>query len=197
MTGFLRITYGPMYSNKSLTLLEEVDNFITFNQIHKDYNPKILIINSAQDTRKQLKQISGLSIHNKYKNYDFPSYIESLNIKNLKEIKDDTIKKYDYIAIDESQFFSNLKDFIDICLKLKKYVHCAGLISDSEKKPFGEIYLLIPYADEVIQLKAICSQCKILYKNAVFTKWIGNKKKINQTEIGAVDKYIPVCGKHF
>lgn len=197
MVGFLEITFGCMYVGKTSHLIEAINNFITFNQIQKKYNPKILIINSKKDNRVELKQIKNLTTHNKFKNYEFPSFVESRKVLKLNEIVEDDIKKYDYIAIDESQFFDDLKIFVDKCLSLNKYIHCAGLLADSKKKTFGELYLLIPYADEVNQLKAICSQCKYWYKNAVFTKWIGDDEKNNQTVIGSSGKYIPVCGKHY
>ena len=197
MVGFLEVTYGCMFSEKTSFLIQKIDNFITFNEIHKSYIPKILIINSDKDTRSELKQITNLTTHNKYKNYTFPISVENLSLDNLSEIKDDFLIKFDYIAIDEAQFFDGLKVFVDKCLALGKYVHCAGLIADSEKNIFGEIYLLIPYADEVNQLKAYCVECRYWYKNAVFTKWVGDGEKKSKIEIGASGKYIPVCGKHY
>lgn len=197
MVGFLKVTFGPMFSNKTSGLCEEINNYIIFNQIHKNCHPKVLIINSKKDTRDELKKNNNLTTHNKYKTYEFPSNVESKKVLNLKEINDEEIKKYDYLAIDESQFFDDLKFFVDKCLFFNKYIHCSGLIADTEKKPFGQLYLIIPYADEVIQLKAFCKDCNSQYKNAVFTKWVGKKEKINQTEIGATGKYIPVCGEHY
>jgi thymidine kinase len=195
--SFLEITYGPMFSSKTQTLLEKINNFITFNEIHKSYIPKILIINSDKDTRSELKQVSNLTTHNKYKDYTFPISVENLSLNNLSKLENDFLDKFDYIAIDEAQFFEGLKAFVDKCLVLGKYIHCAGLIADSEKKTFGEMYLLIPYADEVNQLKAFCVECRYWYKNAVFTKWVGEEEKKSKIEIGANGKYIPVCGKHY
>ena len=197
MVGFLEVTFGCMYSGKSQTLLNAINNYLIFNQVHKNYQPKILIINSKKDTRNQLKQINNLTTHNKYKTYEFPNTVESIKILKLSSIDEDEIKKYDYLAIDEAQFFEDLKIFVDKCLSLNKYVHCSGLLADSEKNTFGQLYLLIPYADEVTQLKAFCKECKNWYKTAVFTKWVGEKEKNIQTDIGSVGKYISVCGKHY
>lgn len=196
MVGFLKITFGCMFSSKTQTLLAAVTNFITFNEIHKSQNPRVLIINSVKDNRK-INKNGNLTTHNKYKEYTFPSCVENVSLENLNDLSEDFIKKFDYIAIDEAQFFSDLKSFVDKCLLLNKYIHCAGLIADSEKKPFGDLYLLIPYADEVTQLKAFCKECRYWYKNAVFTKWISSEKKESQTNIGAEGKYVPVCGKHY
>jgi thymidine kinase len=197
MVGFLEVTFGPMFASKTSQLLSSINNYITFNQIHKKYHPKVLIINSKKDTRDELRQINNLTTHNKYKTYEFPSSVESRKVYNLSEISVDEIKKYDYLAVDEAQFFEDLKIFVDNCSSLDTYIHCSGLIADSEKKPFGQLYLLIPYADEVTQLKAFCTECRDWHKNAVFTKWVGEKEKSKQTEVGASGKYIPVCGKHY
>lgn len=197
MVGFLEVTFGPMFASKTSNLLSSINNYITFNQIHNNCRPKVLIINSKKDTRDELKQINNLTIHNNYKTYEFPSNVESRKVLNLKEISIDEIKKYEYLAIDEAQFFDDLKIFVDNCLELGKYIYCSGLLADSEKKPFGQLYLLIPYADEVTQHKAFCTECRDWHKNAVFTKWVGQKGKSKQTEVGASGKYIPVCGKHY
>lgn len=196
MSGYLEITYGPMFAGKTSHLIEKVNNFITFNEIHKNKIPKVLIINSKKDTRN-LKQIKNLTTHNKYQDYQFPQNVENISVDNLSEIEKEKIKIYDYLAIDESQFFKDLKEFVDTCLILGKYIHCAGLISDSDKKPFGQLYLLVPYADEVKQIKAYCAQCRYWHKNAVFTKWVGECKKTSSVEVGASGKYVPVCGKHY
>ena len=196
MVGYLEITYGPMFAGKTSHLIERVNNFITFNEIHKNKTPKVLIINSKKDIR-DLKQIKNLTTHNKYQDYHFPDCVESFSVENLCDIEEDNLKKYDYLAIDESQFFKDLKEFVDKCLKIDKYIHCTGLLSDSDKKPFGQLYLLIPYADEVKQIKAFCTHCRYWHKNAVFTKCIGTNKKNQCIEIGAEGKYIPVCGKHY
>lgn len=194
--GFLEITFGAMYSGKSGILLEKINNYITFNTINKSNN-KILIINSIKDNREELNNIGNISTHNKYKNYNFPSYVESIKVDKLSDINEDDLKKYSYLAIDESQFFEDLKVFVMKYLKLDKYIHCAGLIADSEKNKFGQLSELFIYADEINHLKAFCVYCKSWHKNAVFTKWVGEKEKKNKIEIGAVGKYIPVCGEHY
>jgi thymidine kinase len=195
--GFLEITFGPMYSGKSGTLLKKINNFITLNEIQKNDKKNILIINSSKDTREELKIVKDLSTHEKYKNYDFPDYVKSIKINKLNDISDDELKKYTYLAIDESQFFDDLKGFVIKCLKLNKYIHCTGLIADSEKNQFGQLSELFIYADEINHLKAFCVYCKTWNKTASFTKWVGDEEKINKIEIGATDKYIPVCGKHY
>lgn len=196
MPGFLEITYGPMFAGKTSHLIEKIYNFISFNQVHKNKNPKILIINSTLDNR-ELNKIKNLTIHNNYKKDFLPSYVEHISVKNLLDLDDKKIEKYNYIAIDESQFFEDLDTFVHKNLALDKYIHLCGLIADSDKKPFGKLLDLIPYADEVYNLKAFCVYCRYWQKTAVFTKWIGEDVKKDKITIGGKGKYIPVCGKHY
>lgn len=196
MVGFLEITYGPMFAGKTSHLIDKIYNFITFNQIHKNKNPKILIINSLEDSRN-LNKIKNLTTHNTYKKDVFPSYVENVSVDRLDSLKEDYLEKYNYIAIDEAQFFVDLDTFVEKYLAKDKYIHCCGLVADSDKKIFGKLNSLIPLADEVTQLKAFCVYCRYWYKNAVFTKWVGEESKKNTIEIGGKGKYVSVCGKHY
>jgi thymidine kinase len=68
-----------------------------------------------------------------------------------------------------------------------------GLDGTYERKPFGKITNLIPLAETVVKLKAICSVC---FKDASFTKRI-NSKETKDVDVGGKDKYISVCREHF
>jgi len=195
MTGFLEITFGPMFSGKTTSLLEKINNYITYSNIKKN-DIRILIINSSLDTRNS-------------ENYDLSTHMSSLkrslksgNVRSIKtkklcDIDSEFLKQFNYIAIDESQFFEDLEAFVKFWLKKDKYIHCAGLIADSDKNNFGHLYKLFSIADNIEQLKAYCVHCNSYTKNAVFTKWINSKNKKSPVEIGGSNNYIPVCGKHY
>lgn len=194
MVGFLKISYGCMFSGKTTHLVENILNYINLNEL-KNKKVKILIINSKKDIRKNLKQISNLSTHDKLKNYNFPEYLEFVKVNKLNDIEKKFLEGFDYVAIDECQFFDDLKENVNYLLKNDKYVHCAGLMSDSDKNLFGQLYLLIPLADKVNQLKAHCLECDSVYKTGIFTKFIG-KDKLGIIHIGDKD-YTAVCRKHY
>ena len=65
---------------------------------------------------------------------------------------------------------------------LSYYILCSSL------QPFGNILNLVPLAESVVKLKAVCMVC---YKDAAFTKRLGTEKAIEV--IGGVDKYMAVC----
>ena len=121
--------------------------------------------------------------------------IDCSSVKKLEDIKTDQYTKCKYIIIDEAQFFEDLYDFVTVAVDInQKHVIIVGLNGDSNRENFGEIYKLYPLADKIDLLTALCSICKDGTK-AIFSKKIVENNK--QTDIGSVDKYIPVCRKHF
>ncbi len=60
---------------------------------------------------------------------------------------------YDTVLVDEAQFFTSLEGVED----LAPNVVVAGLSGDYLRKPFGKILELIPKADNVTFLAAVCS----------------------------------------
>lgn len=195
MVGFLDITFGPMFSGKTTSLMEKINNYITYTNIKKLDN-KILIINSTMDTRKS--EGFDLSTHmSSLKRKLTSTNVKSIKVKKLCDIDADYLTYFKYIAIDEAQFFDDLEPFVRFWLKKDKYIHCSGLIADSDKNNFGHLYKLFCLADNIEQLKAYCVNCNSYTKNAVFTKWINSKNKKSPLEIGGSNNYIPVCGKHY
>ncbi len=65
-----------------------------------------------------------------------------------------------------------------------------GLDGDSDRNNFGHIHKLIPLADDIMKLKALCSVCND-GTPGIFSKKISNSS--NQIDIGSTDKYIAVC----
>lgn len=196
MTGFLDITFGPMFSGKTTALLEKINNYITYTSI-KNTETKILVINSTLDNRTT-ETSNDLTTHKSSLKRNLKSgCVKSIKTKRLCDIDSEFLRHFKYIAIDESQFFDDLEPFVKFWLKKDKYIHCVGLIADSEKNIFGHLLKLFPLADNIEQLKAYCIHCNSYIKNAVFTKWISSKNKKSPVEIGGSDNYIPVCGKHY
>ena len=69
----------------------------------------------------------------------------------------------------------------------------AALDATYERKPFGNILELLPFAETVQKLSAVCLGCQ---DEAHFTYKHANKGgEIN--DIGGIDKYIPVCRSCF
>ncbi len=63
----------------------------------------------------------------------------------------------DVVCIDEIQFIKNAEMCEYIATTLDKIVIVSGLNSDYKKRPFEEIMKLIPVADSITKLSAVCS----------------------------------------
>lgn len=57
-----------------------------------------------------------------------------------------------------------------------------------QRTGFGEILKLVPLAESVVKLQAVCMKC---FSNASFTKRTSNEKTVEV--IGGSDKYMSVC----
>lgn len=64
----------------------------------------------------------------------------------------------------------------------------AALDATFERKKFGNIINLLPLAESVVKLSAVCVHC---YREAAFTKRIVDSKEVEL--IGGSDVYQPVC----
>lgn len=131
---------------------------------------KTLILNHALDTR------TGESVRTH----------DGVEVRALKctELPDlDT--QYDTVLVDEGQFFESL----DGVERLAPRVVVAGLSGDYMRRPFGKILNLIPKADKVVFLKAVCA-CG---DAAPFTKRNGGGFDL----VNVNCSYTPVCGKCF
>lgn len=190
----LTVFFGPMFSGKTTKLLEELTRYIDVT------DEKCLLINHSFDDRDF--SIGDVSSHN--------SSFKGVS-KKIDTIKSGTLKlvdvsRYNIVGIDEAQFFNDLEETVKNWVSSGKNIVVSGLISDAFMNPFGKLYCLIPCADKVVQVHSICKECLKDYKElltpdtlnsmkAPFTKRICGGE--NQIEVGAADKYIPVCRKHF
>ena len=75
----------------------------------------------------------------------------------------------------------------------QKTIIVAGLDGDYKQEPFGDILKLIPHAERVKKLSALCLKCND-GTPASFTKRIISSKL--QTLVGSSESYIAVCRKH-
>ena len=95
---------------------------------------------------------------------------------------------YDVIGVDEGQFFSEIVEFCEALANKDKIVLVSALDGTFERKPFGNILNLIPLAEKVTKLCAVCVYCT---SEAAFTKRIVESKEIEL--IGGAEMYKPVC----
>ena len=176
--GSIELIIGCMFAGKSYELIRRYTRYKTIQK-------KVLVINHEKDTRYGKNKVCS---HN-------GDEINCVSVgKLIKIVKDSIMNAYDIIIIDEAQFFP---DLIESCLYLAetqgKHVIVAGLSGDSDRRPFGDICKLIPYANDITFLKAYCILCND-GTPATFTLRT-NKKSTDQLFVGSSESYQAVCRK--
>ena len=182
----LELIVGPMFAGKSSAVLQRIRRA-------KVIGHKVFIVTSILDTRYNT---SGAAI----KTHDQEGITATgLGVNELKEIlKLATFHQATMIVIEEAQFFNGLYDIVKLVVEAyAKNVVVVGLDGDSDRKPFGEILQLIPLADTVTKLSALCKRCNDGTEGH-FTALVADKgEKTQQIYVGGADKYLPMCRRHY
>jgi len=111
-----------------------------------------------------------------------------MTTNTLNSVTDDVFASCDVIVIDEAQFFTGLLYFVVAATEQKhKSVYVIGLSGDYQRRAFGEVLAVIPYADKVTKLSAICA-CG---GEAHFTRRLN--PNAGQVIIGGAESYEAVC----
>ena len=104
----------------------------------------------------------------------------------------DLYKGFDVIGIDEGQFFPDLNEFCERAANEGKVVIVAALDGTFERKPFGAVCNLIPLAEHVEKLTAVC---RLTGGDASFSRRLGSETAVEL--IGGAEAYIPVSRRGF
>lgn len=179
----LEIILGCMYSGKSTEVMRRINRY-------KVLKKEVMIINNQLDTRYTDGLTGYIATHDKIKT----SCISAKILLTLVDTQ--SFREADVIIVEEAQFFGDLFEFVVNSIdKYNKYVIVSGLSGDSNKKPFGQIIDLIPHAEKITKLSALCLECND-GTEAHFSKRISNKSQ-NQVLVGSDGDYIAVCRRHF
>ena len=176
----LKIIIGPMCSGKTTCLLGILDGQIALGR-------KCLLVSHSSDKR------NPGDISKFYTNSGIISLngITHMRFSNVADIP----SGFDVVGIDESQFFDDIVEVMTL-IKGGTRVIVSGLSGDSNMERFGNTIDLIPKADSIIHLKALCVMCSKQTTGDVvapFTKRIA--KETSQKLIGGMESYMPTCRK--
>ena len=177
--GFLELVIGPMFSGKTLFLINK------FNELN-DKGENVLVINHNLDNRYSYTNIVA---------HNGKCMPISIMAEKLMDIKHDDYKNCKNILINEGQFFQDLSEFTKKLLNQNKNIYISGLDGDFKQKKFGQILDLIPICDKITKLHAKCSLC---LKKEIDTKAIFSHRLIESQDtvlIGSSESYIPICRK--
>lgn len=183
MKGRIELIIGPMFASKSTELIRIANRY-------KSINKKILAINHKINIRYGHDQIIT---------HDKNILDKCLITDKLMDLYDMNVyHEADIIIIEELQFFEDAFEFVTKSADIYgKTIIAAGLSGNYKREPFGDVLRIIPYADKVLKLSALCKFCED-GTEAHFTKKLKleNNRKVN-IEVGSSDKYEAVCRKHY
>jgi len=148
--GRIELIVGPMFAGKSTELMRLVRR-------HKIAGCSTCVIKYGKDTR--YGESSEVASHDQVK-------MEGRAVLSLAECPPSELQRFDVVAVDEGQFFPTLPEWARELSAAGTNVVVAGLDGDFRAEPFGEILRLVPLADKVTKLLAVCG-CG---KDAAFTR---------------------------
>lgn len=173
--GSLHLIIGPMFSGKSTELLRLMRRYSLAKK-------KCQLIKYAKDVR----YTNGKEVCS----HDRVTY-PAITCNDLSDVEDSHVESYDVIGVDEGQFFPGVEAFVEKWANRGKVVIVAALDSTYERKPFGSIPYLVPLADSVKKLNAVCVSCA---RDAAFTKRRSKESISESVEvIGGDELYMAVC----
>lgn len=179
--------YSAMNAGKSTTLLQS-----SFNYQERGMNT--LLFTAALDDRFGNSVISsriGLTA-------DACTFDADLDlfVKIADELKDSPIH---CILVDEAQFLSHeqVKQLGSVADSLNIPVLCYGLRTDFQANLFEGSKWLLALADELIELKTICTCGSKATMNLRVDENGDAVQEGASIEIGGNDRYVALCRKHF
>ena len=114
---------------------------------------------------------------------------DSVPIGKLFDLPQALIDAHDVIGIDEGQFFPDIVEWSDKQANRNgKQVIIAALDGSFQRKPFGRVLELVPCAESVVKLNAVCMNCGA---DAPFSARISAETELEV--VGGADKYIAAC----
>ena len=182
--GSLELYIGPMFSGKSTAIIFKLARMA-------DIGFDTLYINHADDNRETEAQDNAVSTHNS----QYSKLSKKINSMKVSELSNINVRDYEYIAIDEGQFFPDLyKCVITWVTAYGKNVLVASLDGDAFRRKFGQVLDLVPQADKVKKLTAICNVCLTNEKKARPAPFTARFSKGTDAKVvGGTDKYKAVC----
>lgn len=180
----LVFNYGAMGSSKSANALMVAYNYYERNQ-------RALVLKPGTDTRDGKNMV--------YSRIGLKHECELLDdfLKQYKE-NPEIVKQYNCLIVDEAQFAS--PEEIDLLSDIVDFhnvpVLCYGLRCDFQNKFFPGSSRLMEIADEIKEIKTVCWCGKKALCNARYSE-NGIVREGEQIVLGANDKYIALCRKHY
>ena len=183
----LHFFYSTMNAGKSTALLQSNHNYIESNL------KTMLFIPHDIGKKSDGKIISRIGLEAK-------ATVVNKEYKFYQEMQNTKYKEISCIFVDEAQFLSKkqVQDLGKISDELNIPVMCYGIRTDFQGKLFEGSLELLALADNLRELKTICSECD--KKATMVVRMDKNGEIILEGEkivIGGNEIYKTLCRKHF
>ena len=183
----LHFFYSTMNAGKSTALLQSNHNYLESNL------KTILFIPKEIADKTEGKIISRIGL-------EADAIITDKNYKFFDEVEKKDYKNISCIFVDEVQFLTKnqIRDLSKIADELNIPVMCYGIRTDFQGKLFDGSMELLAIADNLKELKTICSECD--KKATMVVRLNENGEVILKGEkivIGGNEIYKTLCRKHY
>ncbi len=185
--GTITMFIGPMYARKTSSVLDAVRRYAFAGR-------DCLLIKYEGDTRYEEGDIVTTHSDTRQKTdarAENKGAIRVVSAWRLDDIAAGVRPEEKAIGVDEGQFFPDLVEWCTAWASAGHDVFVAALDGTHARKPFGKVLELIPYAEHVTKLSAVCMLCRDEYKPAAFT--LRTSEEVEDIVIGAADKYQAAC----
>ena len=183
----LHFFYSTMNAGKSTALLQSNHNYLESNL------KTILFIPKEIADKTEGKIISRIGL-------EADAIITDKNYKFFDEVEKKDYKNISCIFVDEVQFLTKnqIRDLSKIADELNIPVMCYGIRTDFQGKLFDGSMELLAIADNLKELKTICSEC---VKKATMVVRLNEDGEVllegEKIVIGGNEIYKTLCRKHF
>ncbi len=177
--SIIEVICGPMFAGKTDELLRRLNRASYAKIQYLVFKPNTDTRTKNKITSRNNSQKDAISIDN---SIDILRYLSQE--KNIPDL----------VAIDEAQFLDNdLYLIINELADMNIDVIVSGLDLDFRGEPFETIKNILPYAERITKLTAVCTSC---YNNANRSqRIIDNKTNLTNDRIiiGDIEKYSAKC----
>jgi thymidine kinase len=183
----LHFFYSTMNAGKSTSLLQSNHNYIETNLETMIFLPKEI------ESTSNGKIVSRIGL-------EAEAIIFDSELNFLTYVEANQTEKLSCLLIDESQFLTKpqVRQLGEIADKMNFPVMCYGIRTDFRGELFEGSSALLGLADNLIELKTICSICA---RKATMVVRLDSKGNVvtegSKIKIGGNDIYKVVCRKHF
>jgi thymidine kinase len=179
--------YGTVFSAKSLNLIATAHNYETQGK-------KVLLMIPGMDTRSNGYISTRAGFRMEAEMIRDTSNVLEIFQKHMKQHE-----KIDCVLVDEVQMMTkeHVNQLREITLIYNTPVICYGLRVSYTLELFEASKQLLALADKLEEIKTVCWYCN---SKATHNLKLVDGKPVyegNPIDIGGLEKYLPVCYKHF